>query len=104
MVTYLVCPPTHFAVHFLGNPWLPWHDTVDPVRAREQWEGLRTGIAAAGAPTVTVPPQPGLSAMTFVRDVALVYAPPPGPAAAQRRSAWGDGAATGGALVPGAGL
>lgn len=75
MVTYLVCPPTHFAVHFLGNPWLPWHDTVDPVRAREQWEGLRTAIAAAGAPTVTVPPQPGLSAMTFVRDVALVYAP-----------------------------
>lgn len=74
-MTYFLCPPTHFAVHFLGNPWLAWHDSVDLDRAWAEWEGLRALIEAGGARTVTISPQPGASAMTFVRDIALIYAP-----------------------------
>ena len=74
-MTYFLCPPTHFAVHFLGNPWLAWHDTIDWDRAWAEWEDLRALMEAEGARTVVIPPQPGASAMTFVRDTALVYAP-----------------------------
>lgn len=75
MTTYLLCPPDHFAVHFLGNPWLDWQDTVNPDRARVEWEALRAAIMASGGCTALIPAQPGASAMTFVRDAALMYAP-----------------------------
>ena len=47
--TYLMCPPEHFGVLYEINPWMDAEVAVDPDRAREQWEGLRSTLEAAGA-------------------------------------------------------
>jgi len=45
---YLMCPPDHFAVSYSINPWMDTSVPVDRARAREQWDGLRAAIIAAG--------------------------------------------------------
>ena len=75
MNTFLLCPPTHFAAHFLGNPWMAWWQSIDGDRAAREWERLRDLLADHGARVVVLPPDPGAGAMTFARDAALVYAP-----------------------------
>ena len=46
---YLMCPPEHFGVLYEINPWMNAEVSVDPDRAREQWEGLKAALEAAGA-------------------------------------------------------
>jgi N-dimethylarginine dimethylaminohydrolase len=69
---YLVCPPTHFAVHYAINPWMDPTVPVDTRRALDQWEALIATYRALGHDVVIAPPVPGLPDMVFAANAALV--------------------------------
>lgn len=73
--TFLMCPPDHFAAHFLFNPWLTIDNDVDTQLAAEQWRAVRRAIVAAGGEVKEIPPSPYDTAMVYTRDNAWVYAP-----------------------------
>jgi len=68
----LMCPPTHFAVDYVINPWMDGHvDGVDPARATAQWRALREAVARH-ADVALVEPAPGLPDMPFTANAGLV--------------------------------
>ena len=40
MSRLLVCPPDYFGIEYEINPWMRLANSVDPERARAQWQGL----------------------------------------------------------------
>jgi N-dimethylarginine dimethylaminohydrolase len=69
---YLMCPPVHFGVLYEINPWMQREVTVDPDRAREQWDGLVATLRAAGAEVVTMDPHPDVPDLVFTANAGLV--------------------------------
>lgn len=68
----LVCPPEHFAVDYVINPWMEgWIGGVDRALAERQWNELVAAIAR-DAEIEQVPPQPGSPDMCFTANAALV--------------------------------
>ncbi len=68
----LMCPPRHFGVEYIINPWMEGH--VGLARrevALAQWQHLHDRIAA-GAPVALAEPGPGLPDMAFVANAGLV--------------------------------
>lgn len=50
MKTLVVCPPTHFDVKYVINPWMAGNEgLVDRQLAADQWHRLMAELAAAGA-------------------------------------------------------
>jgi N-dimethylarginine dimethylaminohydrolase len=69
----LMCPPDFFEVDYVINPWMDGHTgSLDPGRAREQWESLRAGIAEC-ADVVLLDPQPGLPDLVFTANAGFVH-------------------------------
>ncbi len=69
----LMCPPDHFRVDYVINPWMDGnegHMNLD--RARAQWEILRWSISQV-ADVVTIEPEPGLPDMVFTANAGVVY-------------------------------
>lgn len=53
----LMCPPDHFRVDYVINPWMAGHEGgLDPALARAQWQALRDLIGRF-AEVVTLPPE-----------------------------------------------
>lgn len=68
----LMCPPTHFGVQYVINPWMQGQvGRVDLGRATEQWQRLREAIAAV-AQVVEIEPAAGLPDMVFTANAGLV--------------------------------
>ncbi len=68
----LVCPPEHFGVDYVINPWMEGQlGRVDRARAQQQWNRLVEGFARH-AEVVEVAPQPGSPDMVFTANAALV--------------------------------
>jgi len=69
----LMCPPDHFTVDYVINPWMAGQDgALDNALATRQWETLRDTIAEY-ADVVTMPPQPNLPDMVFTANAGVVY-------------------------------
>jgi N-dimethylarginine dimethylaminohydrolase len=69
----LMCPPDHFKVDYVINPWMDGHSgSLDLELAREQWERLRAGIAEC-AEVVLLEPQPGLPDLVFTANAGFVH-------------------------------
>lgn len=69
----LMCPPDFFEVDYVINPWMDGHSgSLDRVLAREQWDGLRAGLAEC-AEVVQLAPQPGLPDLVFTANAGFVY-------------------------------
>lgn len=69
----LMCPPDFFEVDYVINPWMDGHSgSLDPVLAREQWDGLRAGLAEC-AEVVQLAPQAGLPDLVFTANAGFVY-------------------------------
>jgi len=75
---YLMCPPEHFGVLYEINPWMNAEVAVDPDRAREQWEGLRSTLEAAGATVDLVHQTPEVPDMVFSANAGIVNVAPSG--------------------------
>lgn len=74
--TFLICPPTHYEVSYIINPWMhpdDWSRERDTWRqkAMTQWTALRDTMANIGWQLTEVAQQPGLPDMVFVADHAF---------------------------------
>lgn len=70
--TYLMCPPTYFAVDYVINPWMDPSVPVDTDRASRQWERLRQTYLGLGHTVHLIDPIPGLPDMVFAANGATV--------------------------------
>ena len=69
----LMCPPDHFTVDYVINPWMAGHeDSLNIELAREQWETLRDEIGQE-ADVITMEPVPDLPDMVFTANAGAVY-------------------------------
>lgn len=70
----LMCPPTHFGVDYVINPWMRDHvGAADSARAEAQWQALRARLDAVAA-TVLVLPAAGQPDMPFTANAGLAHA------------------------------
>jgi N-dimethylarginine dimethylaminohydrolase len=70
--TYLMCPPEHFAVDYVINPWMNPAVPVNPVRAMSQWQQLYAVYAGLGHTVRFIDPEPGLPDMVFAANGGTV--------------------------------
>jgi N-dimethylarginine dimethylaminohydrolase len=68
-----MCPPEHYGIHYVINPWMDVSRQADLPAAVEQWQGLREKLFDAGAMISIVPPAAGLPDMVFTANAALIY-------------------------------
>jgi len=69
----LMCPPDHFTVDYVINPWMDGNEgQMDRDRAHEQWNTLKWAISEV-ADVIDMTPQPGLPDMVFTANAGVVY-------------------------------
>jgi N-dimethylarginine dimethylaminohydrolase len=70
--TFLMCPPRHYEVNYVINPWMAGNvHRSSRQQATQQWEELRTALRAF-AQVELVEPQPGSPDMVFTANAGLV--------------------------------
>lgn len=68
----LMCPPTHFAVDYVINPWMEGNlHSADPARAQSQWAALH-GVLSDLVRIDLIAPGEGLPDMPFTANAGLV--------------------------------
>lgn len=68
-----MCPPEHFTVDYVINPWMAGNeDSLNLERAKLQWQTLKS-IVEKFADVVTIEPQPELPDMVFTANAGVVY-------------------------------
>lgn len=67
-----MCPPDHFAVRYVINPWMDPTRTVDVGLARRQWDGLRRTYLDLGHRVELIPALRGQPDMVFAANGGLV--------------------------------
>ncbi|MHB1785690.1 MAG: dimethylargininase [Acidimicrobiales bacterium] len=70
--SYLMCPPSYFAVVYRINPWMDPARPVDRHRAMQQWLALRDAYVGAGHRVVVVEASPDQPDMVFTANAGLV--------------------------------
>jgi N-dimethylarginine dimethylaminohydrolase len=70
--TYLICPPEHFAVAYVINPWMDVTAPVDTELALKQWDGLRETLVRLGHDVHVLPAVIGLPDMVYAANGAFV--------------------------------
>ena len=66
----LMCPPTHFEVSYVINPWMN-QGAVRSREARRQWQQLHDALTEH-VEVVCIEPQPGLPDMVFTANAGVV--------------------------------
>lgn len=69
---YVMCPPEHFAVEYVINPWMDPDEPVDVAVAMRQWRELKETYERLGHAVSVVPAQPGLPDMVFAANSGTV--------------------------------
>ncbi|MBB5870938.1 N-dimethylarginine dimethylaminohydrolase [Allocatelliglobosispora scoriae] len=68
---YLMCPPEHFTVDYVINPWMDVETPVDRELALKQWDDLRRAVEDLGHVVHVLPAMPGLPDMVFAANGAF---------------------------------
>lgn len=69
----LMCPPDHFEVDYVINPWMDGNTgSPDPALARQQWERLRNALSEC-ARVELLEPRPGLPDLVFTANAGFVH-------------------------------
>ena len=69
----LMCPPEHFRVDYVINPWMDGNEgSMNRERAYKQWATLKWAISEV-ADVVTIDPIEGLPDMVFTANAGFVY-------------------------------
>ncbi len=69
--SYLMCPPTYFAVDYAINAWMDTTRPVDRELACAQWSAVRAAHLALGHRVGVLAPLPGLPDMVFAANGGL---------------------------------
>ncbi len=69
--TYVATRPDHFRVDYQINPFMDLAVQPDPVRAREQWEGLVATIEGLGGCVLPVDQRPDAPDMVYAMNLGL---------------------------------
>jgi N-dimethylarginine dimethylaminohydrolase len=69
---YLMCPPRHFEVRYVINPWMNPDVPVSADLAVEQWTALRQAYESLGHRVDVIEPVPGLPDMVFAANSGTV--------------------------------
>jgi N-dimethylarginine dimethylaminohydrolase len=69
---YLMCPPRHFAVDYVINPWMDPTQPVSADVAVAQWTELRDTYRRLGHTVEEIEAQPGLPDMVFAANSGTV--------------------------------
>ena len=73
MARVLLCPPTHFGVEYVINPWMAGNVGAASARAaRRQWDAL-VALLDDLCDVTTIEPQPGLPDMCFVANAGFAF-------------------------------
>ncbi|SDY17667.1 N-Dimethylarginine dimethylaminohydrolase [Micromonospora pattaloongensis] len=67
-----MCPPEHFTVEYVINPWMDTSTPVDVELALKQWERLRETLVDLGHTVHVLPPRAGLPDMVFAANGGFV--------------------------------
>lgn len=70
--TYLLCPPEHFRVDYVINPWMDTTAPVDTALALKQWEALRETLVGLGHDVHLLQPRTDLPDMVYAANGAFV--------------------------------
>ncbi|WP_305788421.1 dimethylargininase [Symbioplanes lichenis] len=71
MRTYLMCPPDHFTVDYVINPWMDVTVPVDAGLAGKQWTLLRDTLVDLGHTVHVLDARPGLPDMVYAANGAF---------------------------------
>ena len=74
MSRVLLCPPDYFDVVDQKNPHMTRKSAVDRVKARQQWEALRTALQQCNCDIEIIEPVEGLEDMVFAANQLFVGA------------------------------
>ena len=70
---FLMCPPQHFGVEYVINPWMEGQvHATDSRLALDQWSRLHS-LLSEQAEVLSLPPVAGLPDLVFTANAALVY-------------------------------
>jgi arginine dihydrolase len=69
---YLMCPPRHFAVQYVINPWMDPDVPVSVDLAMAQWLELKRVYESLGHQVEVIEPEPGLPDMVFAANSGTV--------------------------------
>ena len=72
MKSVLLCPPTHFAVRDVKNPYMKNAVPVDREKAQGQWQALRVALESAGLKVETIKPVEDFEDMVFAANQVFV--------------------------------
>lgn len=68
----LMCPPDHFTVDYVINPWMAGQEgDPDMGKVKQQWHTLRDALSEC-ADVVTMDPQPNLPDLVFTANAGVV--------------------------------
>lgn len=66
-----MCPPEHFAIEYVINPWMDTANPADAALAVKQWESLRDALTRLGHTVHILDPRPGLPDMVYAANGAF---------------------------------
>jgi N-dimethylarginine dimethylaminohydrolase len=72
MKNVLLCPPTHFAVRDVKNPYMKHAAPLDREKAERQWQSLRLALENSGLVVETIDPVEDLEDMVFAANQIFV--------------------------------
>jgi len=68
-----MCPPKHFSVEYVINPWMAGNEGAPDLElANRQWKTLRDSLSSV-ADIVLMDPQPDLPDLVFTANAGVVY-------------------------------
>jgi N-dimethylarginine dimethylaminohydrolase len=67
-----MCPPRHFGVLYEINPWMHREVSVEPDRARDEWDRLVATLRQAGAEVEVMDPHADVPDLVFTANAGLV--------------------------------
>ena len=72
MKSVLLCPPTHFAVRDVKNPYMKNAVPVEREKAQRQWQALHGALESAGLKVETIKPVEDFEDMVFAANQVFV--------------------------------
>lgn len=67
----LMCPPDHYSIRYVINPWMKLSRQSDPDRARGQWDRLFEMLSGMVSKIHVIPAAAGLPDMVFTANAGL---------------------------------